>query len=383
MSKIQKLFSNALITEDTTERKPSKNDYAYQLLETIDIEEFRTLLNRLKSKELRFIAERLHIRLLGANRITTYNAELVLSTTLRLYTTGSVEGVTQAIVRPLLLKTRETLGENFDNPSARRISELTEILLAEFGPTLTKLFYADAIDGLAKAKPHLLKEIASRPELAIELFVHDESPLEAPESRPAPTEARKESRKERRESDRVARALLRKQEKDARVFEKQRLLEKKRNTEVEGIADRTDSDIAVDVNQICVSKLQHGHLKRYLKASTGHPQTGQVKWGFISYGRNDPDEGKVRPCVIVAVAPRYYIVRPIFSRASRYAGVWRAVQIYDWEEAGLHHESVVGHETQKIALDKIRGHIGELSLSDWNRICRGEVNANSDFENRS
>ena len=381
MSKIQKLFPNASIADDTTERKPSKNDYAYQLLETIEVEEFRTLLNRLKSKELRFIAERLHIRLLGANRITTYNAELVLSTTLKLYTSGSVEGVTQAIVRPLLLKTRETLGENFENPSARRISELTDILLAEFGPIRTKLFYADAIDGLAKAKPHLLKEIASRPELAIDLFVHDESPLEAPESRPAPTEERKVSRKEKRKSDKVARALLRKQETDARVIEKQRLLEKKRITEAESIADRTVSDTAEDVSQIAVSKLQHGHLKRYLKASTSHAQTGQVKWGFISYGKNDPDEGKVRPCVIVAVAPRYYIVRPIFSRASRYAGVWRAVQIYDWQQAGLDHESVVGHETQKIALDKIRSHIGELSLSDWNRICRGEVNAKSDFEN--
>ena len=379
MSRIHKLFANASIPDETTERKPSKNDYAYQILEKIDIEEFRRLLNQLKSKELRFISERLHIRLLSANRITTYNAELVLSTTLKLYTAGSVEGVTQAIVRPLLLKTRETLGEDFENPSARRISELTDILLTEFGPILTKLFYADAIDGLAKAKPHLLKEIASRPELAIDLFVHDESPLEAPESRPGPTEERKFSRKEKRQSDKAARALLRKQETDARVIEKKRLLEKKRSTEVESTVDRTVSDIADDMNQIAISKLQHGHLKRYLKASTSHSQTGQVKWGFISYGKNDPDEGKVRPCVIVAVAPRYYIVRPIFSRASRYAGVWRAVQIYDWQQAGLDHESVVGHETQKIALDKIRSHIGELSLSDWNRICRGEVNAKSDY----
>lgn len=379
MGKIQKLFANASIPDDISERKPSKNDYAYQMLEKIDIEEFRTLLNRLKSKELRFISEQLHIRLLPANRITTYIAEKVLSTTLKLYTSGSVEGVTQAIVRPLLLKTRETLGENFENPSARRIGELTDILLAEFGPIRTKLFYADAIDGLAKAKPHLLKELASRPELAIDLFVHDESPLEAPESRPAPTEEQKFSRKEKRQSDKAARALLRKQETDARVIEKQRLLEKKRIIEVESTTDRIDSDIADDLNQIAVSKLQHGHLKRYLKASTSHAQTGQVKWGFISYGKNDPDEGKVRPCVIVAVAPRYYIVRPIFSRASRYAGVWRAVQIYDWQQAGLDHESVVGHETQKIALEKIRSHIGELSLSDWNRICRGEVNTKSDF----
>ena len=379
MSRIHKLFANASIPDDTTERRPSKNDYAYQILEKIDIEEFRRLLNQLRSKELRFISERLHIRLLPANRITTYNAELVLSTTLKLYTSGTVEGVTQAIVRPLLLKTRENLGEHFENPSSRKISELTDILLAEFGSIRTKLFYADAIDGLAKAKPHLLKEIASRPELAIDLFVHDESPIEAPESRPAPTDERKVSRKEKRKSDKVARALLRKQESDARVIEKQRLLEKKRTTEVESTADQTDSDIADDVNQIAVSKLQHGHLKRYLKASTSHAQTGQVKWGFISYGKNNPDEGKVRPCVIVAVAPRYYIVRPIFSRASRYAGVWRAVQIYDWQQAGLDHESVVGHETQKIALDKIRSHIGELSLSDWNRICRGEVNAKSDY----
>lgn len=379
MRNVQKLFASASILEDNSERKPSRNNYAHQLLEKIDIEEFRTLLNQLKSKDLRPIAEKLHIRLLAANRITTYNAQLVLTATLKLYASGSVELITQMIVRPLLMKTREILGEHFENPSARKISELTEILLAEFGPIRTKLFYADAIDGMAKAKPHLLKEIASRPELAIDLFVHDESPLEAPEARPAPTEDRKVSRKEKRKSDKAARALMRKQESDARLIEKQRLLEKKQTSEVKIVAVRTSSDIVAELNQIVVSKLQHGHLKRYLKASTSHPQTGQVKWGFISYGKNDPDEGKIRPCVIVAVAPRYYIVRPIFSRASKYAGVWRAVQIYDWKQAGLDHESVVGYETQKIALDKIRSHIGELSLSDWNRICRGEVNAKSDF----
>ena len=379
MRNVQKLFASASIPTDNSERKPSRNDYAYQLLEKIDVEEFRALLNQLKSKDLRPIAEKLHIRLLAANRITTYNAQLVLTATLKLYASGSVELITQMIVRPLLVKTREILGEHFENPSARKISELTEILLAEFGPIRTKLFYADAIDGMAKAKPHLLKEIASRPELAIDLFVHDESPLEAPEARPAPTEDRKVSRKEKRKLDKVARALMRKQESDARLIEKQRLLEKKQIAEVELVADRTSGDTVAELNQIAVSKLQHDHLKRYLKASTSHAQTGQVKWGFISYGKNDPDEGKVRPCVIVAVAPRYYIVRPVFSRASRYAGVWRAVQIYDWQQAGLNHESVVGHETQKIALEKIRSHIGELSLSDWNRICRGEVNAKSDF----
>ena len=379
MRNVQKLFASASIPTDNSERKPSRNDYAYQLLEKIDVEEFRALLNQLKSKDLRPITEKLHIRLLAANRITTYNAQLVLTATLKLYASGSVELITQMIVRPLLMRTREILGEHFENPSARKISELTEILLAEFGPIRTKLFYADAIDGMAKAKPHLLKEIASRPELAIDLFVHDESPLEAPEARPAPTEDRKVSRKEKRRLDKVARALMRKQESDARLIEKQRLLEKKQITEVELVAHRTSGAIVAELNQIAVSKLQHGHLKRYLKASTSHAQTGQVKWGFISYGKNDPDEGKVRPCVIVAVAPRYYIVRPIFSRANRYAGVWRAVQIYDWQQAGLDHESVVGHETQKIALEKIRSHIGELSLSDWNRICRGEVNAKSDF----
>lgn len=379
MRNVQKLFASASILEDNSDRKPSRNDYAHQLLEKIDVEEFRTLLNQLKSKDLRPIAEKLHIRLLAANRITTYNAQLVLTATLKLYASGSVELITQIIVRPLLMKTRVILGEHFENPSARKISELTEILLAEFGPIRTKLFYADAIDGMAKAKPHLLREIASRPELAIDLFVHDESPLEAPEARPAPTVDRKVSRKEKRKSDKVARALVRKQESDARLIEKQRLLGKKQIAEVEIVADRTSGDIVAELSQIAVSKLQHGHLKRYLKASTSHQQTGQVKWGFISYGKNDPDEGKVRPCVIVAVAPRYYVVRPIFSRASRYAGVWRAVQIYDWKQAGLDHESVVGYETQKIALDKIRSHIGELSLSDWNRICRGEVNAKSDF----
>ena len=109
-------------------------------------------------------------------------------------------------------------------------------------------------------------------------------------------------------------------------------------------------------------KLQHRHLTRFLKASTAHEEVGMVKWGFISFQKDDPNEGKDRPFVIVAVAPRYYIVRPIYTRASRHAGWWRAVLLSDWQDAGLLHESVVGHKTQKITRDKVRRHVGELTI---------------------
>jgi hypothetical protein len=114
-----------------------------------------------------------------------------------------------------------------------------------------------------------------------------------------------------------------------------------------------------------------------VRAQTTHDLVGQVFWGFISYGKDDPELGKVRPCVIVAVAPKYFIVRPVFSRASRYAGSWRAVLIENWQDAGLDHESLVGHDTQKISKDKIVSRIGSLTTHDWNRICRGEVNTKS------
>ena len=375
MSLIRKFFKSAVPDQDTIKEGHSKNDYTYQLIEHIEIEELRKLLGGLKSKELQFVAEQLHIRPMPVNGITTYMAELVQSTSLKLFKSGSIEGLCEVISRPLSKRTREVLGESFEDPSSKSISSLTQVLIDEFGPLKTKVYYAGSIDGQAKATPFLLKELAQRPELRIDLFLHDETPTEEQTPRPAPNTELKQSRKVRRASEKASRSEQRRQVLLTRQADKKRIADQqeKLKNNVTVIA----SPIQVPEASIEIAKLEHRHLTRYVKAQTTHDLVGQVFWGFISYGKDDPELGKRRPCVIVAVAPKYFIVRPVFSRASRYAGLWRAVLIENWHEAGLDHESLVGHDTQKISKDKIVSRIGSLTTHDWNRICRGEVNTKS------
>jgi hypothetical protein len=373
----RKFFGNAVAEENTIVERHSRNDYTYQIIEQIKIEELHKLLNGLKSKELRIVTENLHIRPLSANRVTAYNTETVRAATLRLFAAGAAVALCQLIARPLVGRTREILGDDYEDPSARQIRELTEILIEEFGPLRTKIFYAETIDGLAKATPHLLKEMASRTELQVELNLHDESPIDLAEPRPAPTEDQKVSRRDRRKSDREARSTQRQQRIIAKDANKQLRNEQKKRKSDSLVHTETANEPVNESQIIQPIKMEHGLLRRYVKASTSHPDVGQLKWAFISFGKNDPNEGKVRPCLIVAVAPKYYIVRPIYTNAGSHAGTWRAVLLTDWSEAGLDHESVVGHKTEKIGKRDVRSHLGSLSLRDWNKVCQGEVNTRS------
>jgi len=375
MSHFRKFFQSAVPNQEPIKDGHSKNDYTYQLIEHIETEDLRKLLGGLKSKELQFVAEQLHIRPMPVNGITTYMAELVRSTSLKLFNSGSIEGLCEVISRPLLKRTREVLGESFEDPSSKSIRKLTQILIDEFGSLKTKVYYAGSIDGQANATPLLLKELAQRPELRIDLFLHDETPAEEQTPRPAPSTELKQSRKVRRASEKESRSEQRRQVLLTRKADKKRIADQqeKLKNNVTVIASPTQ----IPETSIEIAKLEHRHLTRYVRAQTTHDLVGQVFWGFISYGKDDPDLGKRRPCVIVAVAPKYFIVRPVFSRASRYAGSWRAVLIENWNEAGLDHESLVGHDTQKISKNKIASRIGSLTIHDWNRICRGEVNTKS------
>jgi len=375
MSHLRKFFQSAVPNQDQIKDGHSKNDYTYQLIEHIETEDLRKLLSGLKSKELQFVAEQLHIRPMPVNGITTSMAELVRSTSLKLFNSGRTEGLCEVISRPLQERTREILGKSFEDPSSKSISKLTQVLIDEFGPLKTKFYYAGAIDVQANATPLLLKEITQRPELQIDLFLHDETHAEEQTPRPAPSAELKQTRKDRRASEKEIRSEQRRQVELTRQADKKRIADQQEK--LQNAVTVIASPIQVPEASIEIAKLEHRHLTRYVRAQTTHDLVGQVFWGFISYGKDDPDLGKRRPCVIVAVAPKYFIVRPVFSRASRYAGSWRAVLIENWNEAGLDHESLVGHDTQKISKNKIASRIGSLTIHDWNRICRGEVNTKS------
>ena len=357
--------------QPTADRRFSKNDYTYQLLEKLESRELRDLLNELATKDLKLVTSFLHIRDLRQGEIGETQADFVRTTALRMYASGAVRVIVDRLISDLEEKTREFLGKHHANPSRRKIKKLTDVLIAEFGPLKTKMFYADAIDGEARASRHLLSELSQRESLSIDLYLHDESPIGPISPRPAPSEQVKLSRKDRRAEDKHARAVRRSQ---ATTSREQDRVRKKDRARIATPVTPTEPESPTQPNPIQETKLQHGHLRRYRKASTDHPETGSVKSAFVSFEKEDPSEGKVRPCVVVAVAPNYYIVRPIYSRAGYFAGTWRAVLLADWREAGLDHESVVGHKTHKVRLVHVHRHVGKLTIRDWNRVCRGEVN---------
>ena len=358
-------------TASTSDRRFSKNDYTYQLLEKLESRELRDLLNELVTKDLKLVTSFLHIRDLRQGEIGEMQADFVRTTALRMYASGAVRVIIDRLITALDEKTKEILGKHYANPSRRRIKKLTDVLIAEFGPLKTKMFYADAIDGEARASRHLLSELSQRESLSIDLYLHDESPLGPISPRPAPAEHVKLSRKERRAEDKHERDVRRSQ---ARTSRQQDRLRKKDRARSETQVAPTEPDLPTQPSPIQETKLQHGHLRRYRKASTDHPDTGSIKSAFVSFEKEDPSEGKIRPCVVVAVAPNYYIMRPIYSNAGYFAGTWRAVLLADWREAGLDHESVVGHKTHKVRLVHVHRHVGTLTIRDWNRVCRGEVN---------
>ena len=353
-------------------RRGSKNDYTYQWLEKVDQASLRSLLNDLRSDDVRVMTKQIRIRALPAGHITAQHAELVRHAALTLYAAGAVRFVCHILVQDVAKRSKEILADNYGNPTARNVGQLTDQLLEQFGPLKTKVYYACAIDDEVSATRLLLKEISRRPEIQVDLYVHDESPVNVAEPRPTPSEEVKSSRKERRLAERESRAARRSQESTSRRNEK--FVQSRRSKRPRGAKPSDERGETVLEFPISVTKLRHGHLTRYRKASTDHPDVGAVKAAFVSYGKDDPQEGKTRPCVIVAVAPSYCIVRPIYSRASHFAGKWRAVVLTDWEEAGLDHESVVGHKTEKVRRHLVGRHIGTLTIQDWNRVCRGEVN---------
>lgn len=177
MKKSQKFFANTVAERHEVVERRSRNDYTYQIIEQIEIEDLRKLLNGLKSKELRVVTENLRIRPLSANKVTSYNAETVRAATLRMFAAGGAVTLSQFIARPLARRTQEVLGSDYEDPSARQIRELTETLINEFGTLRTKIFYAETIDGAAKATPHLLKELANRPNYKWNLICMMNHPL--------------------------------------------------------------------------------------------------------------------------------------------------------------------------------------------------------------
>ena len=80
-------------------------------------------------------------------------------------------------------------------------------------------------------------------------------------------------------------------------------------------------------------------------------------------------EAKRRPCVIVGVNDREFLVRPGYSEGGRRARDWQSHEVGDWREAGLDGLTYIEAETRRI--DKAQADlppIGKLTILDWNAL---------------
>ena len=149
MSKLHSFFGATTHLNEVDKSRPSRNDYGYQILEKLEIEELRPLLNELSAKDLRTVTDLLRIRSISVNRVSAGQARLIQTTALKLFASGATRALSRLLTQKLEKRSRELLREDFDNPSARQIKELSSSLIEEFGPLKTKWFYGGAIDNLA------------------------------------------------------------------------------------------------------------------------------------------------------------------------------------------------------------------------------------------
>ena len=80
-------------------------------------------------------------------------------------------------------------------------------------------------------------------------------------------------------------------------------------------------------------------------------------------------EAKRRPCVIVGVNDKQFLVRPGYSEGGRKARDWQSYEIGDWREAGLDKLTYIEVDTRRI--DKAQAELpplGKLTVLDWNAL---------------
>ena len=261
----------------------------------------------------------------------------------------------------------ETLGEAYEDPNEEDLARLTPVLLEKHGGLATSIYYCLIIHLNSGAAPLLEKYFAPG---GIFQVREDDSPS-VPIVRPEPravdegTRLRRKERRAKRKKSSFATPppAVRRRRKESRRHAKSQSL----SQPVVGVGSPP--------MPIQLQKLEHPHVRLNCGLSTSHELVGVIVHAFTHFEVGEPDVGgKVRPCVVIAASHDWFLVRLVFSRPRRYAGIWRSVRIEEWSTAGLKHESFVASQRRMVRRDKAVV-VGRLTIKDWNRICRGEVNS--------
>ena len=340
------------------------------------------ILKSLKSAELAIISRSIDIRLGKPKLITRTLTELCLNRVRNYGLFKEFELFSTVISKDPLSFCENRLKDSFADPSRQQINDLLPELIRKFGLLRTQFLFAACIDGEQNVAEIARDLFSTHGELA---FLSIEEPSDqsvhtllshvvSPEL--------KQSRRAKKMIEREERATAKEQQEKAKedskhANERRQILRKMvRNTVDLATIDQVTVDTAesgADFTPQIVKRL-HPHISRFQDADITDANVGKIGMAFIWFTGSTRGAGKTRPVLIIAKTKKYYIVRPIYSNARRPAGSWRAVVINEWQTANLSNPSFVGDETHKIKIDRLRI-IGGLTITDWNRVCLGEVNS--------
>lgn len=347
--------------------RPDRCEHTLPALRSMDVPTLSTALTHCDRGERRTIGGLLGTVLPPSGPIGDFRARLVRTGVLRASSTKTVVETLEVVADRLRRRSVEILGDEFDDPSRERVDALVAQLRDEFPDGLVRLYVALVIDTGAIAATHLGPYVAPGGPLA-PLDVSPIDPAPAHTGRREPSEF-SSARAQRRRHDRAAKAARREQQQAAR---RQRPRRRSRSATT-NVDDGARTPITETPVEVTLTPLLHPHVTRFASVSADSPHRGMIGTAYIVYTGGDGKAGKVRPCVVVAAGKRHVVVRPLYSYARRPAGGWRAVELREWEAAGLEHPSWVGDETHKVRWNRFRP-IGRLTVADWNLVCRGEVN---------
>jgi hypothetical protein len=276
------------------------------------------------------------------------------------------------MTRPASASAEELLGEAYDEPTESDLDRVTPVLVKRHGRLLTMLYYAWVIFGENHAAPLLEQYFGS--DALFEIAEDDSAPIPRPANKTKSVDKEKKARRKQRRLENQKRSAEK-----AQNVERKRPAKRKSEPKTKSVAPAVNSHRAPDKSRaIPVKRLEHPHIRPDKGFSTSHKLVGSVVTAFIPYDPKNPrGDGKTRPCVVIAAGTQKLLVRPVFSKPRRYARGWKAVRIEDYVAANLDHSSFVSPERFVVSGAKA-ALVGRLSTRDWNRLCRGEVNAGGD-----
>lgn len=317
---------------------------------------------------LRDVAKRVHLRYSG-NEVTEEQATRILKACLALRHGEHLLKLVFALSDPVSGTAEKLLGDAFENPTQDDLDGLTPKLVRQHGRLLTMLYYANVVASNKTASAKVKTYFDSGGLFDVKADDSKPIPLPKPKLRSVDN-AKKELRKQRKSKCKKPIVAL-------KPTVRRKHIKVKPKPEAKLTVKAAATPILRKV--IEPKRLVHPHITPGKGVSQEDKSVSSVVMAYISYKlKNSAGGGKLRPCLVIAGGENFLLVRPIYSNPRKYAQHWRSVRLEEWHIAGLEHQSYVSIQRQMV-LRRRSSPIGQLSVHDWNKVCRGEVNSVGDL----